>query len=709
MKHRCLLAAWVIWLGMGSLAPAAVTLEDNSVRVDFDANSGALVHLENKSTGWVIERRPDLGVSFRLHAPLPNQRDNFVLGQKQRAVSVQKISDHEIRIEWKNLASEHGGNLPIDFISDVTLQNGALKFVGTLINDSPLMIETIDYPYFGDLSAPARDAEMQFHTAGYGGLTSDEIYPVFENEKGYCSVAFPTKMIDSRKSLFGLIQSTDQGIYLETEDHTQPYMVEYTFEQHPGYVDAIDHLVPKEDAISGMPVHLEFRTCHYIFEHPHSTKNLMPIVVQPYRGDWHAGADIYKQWRATWFKPAHVPAWAQDVNSWLQLQINAPEDNHRVAYRDLLPYGEECAANGVSAIQLVGWNKGGQDGGDPAQNTEPALGTREDLRKAISDIQARGVKMILFAKLNWADLTTDWYKKELYKYQMTDPYGVPYQQHGYSYYTPTQLADINTHRRAVMDMLSPGYRDIAGREFNKVLDLGAAGWLWDEVSGHGQGVLYNFAPGHGYEPPGYIYAGDLPMAQQLRAAADKMNPDYLFAGEAVQDWLMQYYPLSYFRIGGSEQPVQRYIDPQAPLMVAVTGFDDRAMLNMILLDRYIISYEPFNFKGHVTDFPLTLAYGKKIDALRRKYKSYLWDADFRDTLGAKVEADGRHRYSVFQRPDGKRAVVIISTENSKTVTATVQLPHAGVLVSATPEKPDDKPCDGSVTIPPRSAVVVMEQ
>jgi hypothetical protein len=260
-----------------------------------------------------------------------------------------------------------------------------------------------------------------------------------------------------------------------------------------------------------------------------------------------------------------------------------------------------------------------------------------------------------------------------------------------------------------MDMLSPGYRDIAQHEFMKVLDLGAAGWLWDEVSGHGQGVLYNFAPGHGYEPPGYIYAGDLPMAEQLRAAANKANPDYLFAGEAVQDWLMQYYPLSYFRIGGSEQPVQRYIDPQAPLMVAVTGFDDRAMLNMILLDRYIISYEPFNFKGHVTDFPLTLSYGKKIDALRRKYKSYLWDADFRDTLGAKVEADGRHRYSVFQRPDGKRAVVIISTENSKTVTATVQLPHAGTLVSATPEKPDGKPCDDSVTIPPRSAVVVMEQ
>lgn len=33
---------------------------------------------------------------------------------------------------------------------------------------------------------------------------------------------------------------------------------------------------------------------------------------------------------------------------------------------------------------------------------------------------------------------------------------------------------------------------------------------------------------------------------------------------------------------------------------------DREKLNLILLDRYIISYEAYNSKGHVTDFPLTL-------------------------------------------------------------------------------------------------------
>lgn len=38
-------------------------------------------------------------------------------------------------------------------------------------------------------------------------------------------------------------------------------------------------------------------------------------------------------------------------------------------------------------------------------------------------------------------------------------------------------------------------------------------------------------------------------------------------------------------------------------MVSVTGFDDRETLNRILMYRYLISYEPYDFKGHLDDFP----------------------------------------------------------------------------------------------------------
>src|SRR6266568_3330826 len=92
-----------------------VVLQDGDLLVAFDPTSGALTRMERKSTHWTIQRRPALGVSFRLHAPLPEQRTNFVLGTKQRAASVEKISDNQVRLQWKDMVSEHGGVLPITF------------------------------------------------------------------------------------------------------------------------------------------------------------------------------------------------------------------------------------------------------------------------------------------------------------------------------------------------------------------------------------------------------------------------------------------------------------------------------------------------------------------------------------------------------------------------------------------------------------------
>jgi hypothetical protein len=199
----------------------------------------------------------------------------------------------------------------------------------------------------------------------------------------------------------------------------------------------------------------------------------------------------------------------------------------------------------------------------------------------------------------------------------------------------------------------------------------------------------------------------MPLSEQLRAMADKVSPDFIFAGEGPQDWLMQYYPVS--ETGMTAVPFNQYLDTTNSLVLAgVSGFDDREALNLILMDRYVIQYEPYFYKGHITDFPMTLAYGKKIDDLRRRYKEYLWDAQFRDTLGASVTADGTFRYSVFDSPSGKRAVVVVNTDN-KAISAAVNIPNAPNLALATPDDPDAQPTSGAIQIPARCAAVVMEQ
>jgi hypothetical protein len=278
-------------------AAGEIILEDNSLLVAFNSDSGALTRMESKPERWIIERRPELGASFRLFAPLPTRRYNPILGQNQHA-EVRKVSESEVVFQWKNLVSENGGVLAMTLTGHVALTNGALAFAAALENDSPLTVETIDYPYFGDLNPPSRDSSLQAKTLDTGqhdDLQSDELFPHFRNEKGYWGVTYPTKTLEAEQSLFCLIQAPDQGLYVQVAAPVAPYRLQYTFEQHPGVLSTVNSLVPHEDEISGHPVHLEFRLCHFIFAPPHSKTNLVPIVVRYYRGDSRAGVNLFHQ------------------------------------------------------------------------------------------------------------------------------------------------------------------------------------------------------------------------------------------------------------------------------------------------------------------------------------------------------------------------------------------------------------------------------
>ena len=683
IKFKNALKAVLVTLALLSALPVFardITLEDDSWVVAFDSESGALTRLESKSPQWTIEGSPSLGASFWLNAQSADHRDNIVLGRKQRPVEAEQLSSHQLRLQWQNLVTERGDTLPITLTATVSLTNDTLTFDASVTNDSSLMVSTVEFPCVGDLNRPAANAPIWGHHTFYGDLKRDDI-------SSGCTIM-------SKQSLFCLIQSTNQGIYVEMKDPTQQYLLNFVFDRH-GMANS-----------TANPPRLEFQTTHYVYVQPHTTAQLAPVVMRCYSGDWHAGLDCYKEWRSTWYKEPHLPDWARQVHSWTMIRMTTPEQDYGLPYTNFVQYGREWADNGVRAVQVVGWNIGGQDADDPSQDTDPGLGTWQQFHDAIAQVQAMGVKVILFAKLNWADLTTSWYSNELYKYQCTDPNGKRYEQGGYAYVTPTQLAGIGLHHRAVMDFLDPDYQAIANKEFQKILALGSEGWLWDEICHHSD-VLYTWAPGHGYTPPGYIYGGDLPLSEQLRAAADKVSPNFIFAGEGPEDWLMQYYPVS--ETGITSVPFNQYLDTTNSLVLAgVSGFDDRETLNLILMDRCVIQYEPYYYKGHITDFPMTLAYGKKIDDLRRRYKEYLWDGQFRDTIGASVSADGKFRYSVFDAPTGKRAVVVVNTD-SKAITATVNIPNAGSLITATPDNPDPQPASGAIQIPARCATVVMEQ
>ena len=67
-------------------------------------------------------------------------------------------------------------------------------------------------------------------------------------------------------------------------------------------------------------------------------------------------------------------------------------------------------------------------------------------------------------------------------------------------------------------------------------------------------------------------------------------------GEGPYDIQGQYYA-TYTRAAVDHTPLMRYIDSEQPIVCAVTDHFDRNRVNMCLMNRYIVSYEPRNFKG----------------------------------------------------------------------------------------------------------------
>jgi hypothetical protein len=699
---------------------STLTLETPGLRADFDRASGALVGLVSTLSGWPILGRPRLGLSFKLLVPVPGRRNNPVRGERCTPAAVEPV-DGGLDIRWGGVESDHAGRLPIALSARVRPSGRGLAFSMVVENGSAHTIENVTFPYLGDVRRPPGAAWFKTFLWAYAAAQEWPLWPTYQNLRGYFGVDHPTQLSPGLASCgapmapFVLLRGEHEGLYAGVGE-ARDELVAWQTELRPGWGSSIDFRVPPADELSGKPVQTLFGVVHVPFIEPGETRTLTTIVLETFEGDWQRGADIYAGRRRTWMSTPPLPGWLRDPHAWQQVHINSPEDELRVRFADLPRIGEECARSGVKAIQLVGWNAGGQDQGNPAHDPEPRLGTVDELRAAIARIRSLGVKVVLFAKFTWADRATEWFRRDLVRLAVKDPHGDYYLHPGYQYQTATQLLDVNTKRLVPMCFLAEEYLRLCEREFAKMLDLGADGILFDECFHHNPALLC-FDVSHGHRRAALVYANDRELIRRFAALAAARGTEFVFAGESCYDAELERYHLSYHRSENPRHvPLSRYLLPGVPFMTAVTGFDDREMINQCLLYRYVVSYEPFNFKGLLSDMPLTVAYGRAMDGLRSELREYFWDGTFRHEAGARVAVDGRphHPYAVFRAAaTGAVGVVVANYGHDAGVTATV-VTDVDEGWSATTlsrwrlvDDPTWRRFDGSVVVPPRGAAVIV--
>lgn len=640
-----------------------VRLETKNLRLEFDRSNGSLVGIFSKVSNWNVIKRAELGMSWRMMLPMEDKRNNEAWGYEQKQPEC-RFEDDCVTFVWDRIESRAGGILDITVTAECKVEKDQAIFRMHIDNRSPLMVENVYYPYIGDLYRPNNAKRFKFEHGYYCGMKEYEMYPTFPNCHGTHSVDYPTICVEDYVNPpmypVGLLSDDDgNGLYLGVAERRME-VVAWHGEYLPGWSNSNDFRVFEEDKIQDKDTYVRFAVGHLPFVSPGTSFDLLPFAMDAYRGNWSVGYSLYKRWSKDWNKvPETIPDWARNPHSWLQIHINSPEDELRMKFKDLPKVGAECKKYGVKAIQLVGWNEGGQDRGNPSHTPDPRLGTWDELKQAIKEIKDMGIKVILFAKFTWADQSREDFREVYEQHAIKDPYQNYYVFRGYQYMTLSQLTNVSTRRLIPMCFGSEGYLDICKREFQKCIDLGADGILYDECQHHAP-TLCCFDTSHGHRYGESSFQWNEKLIEEFRKMVD--GKEFMIAGEAVYDFQHNYYDLSYVRTWGRDhKPTTRIIRPDCNIMSAVIGFHDRGMINQCLLNKYIISYEPYMFKGMLSDYPDTVAYGAKMDKLRTDLREYFWDGTFAEKQGGVVSLENGEKldsYAVYHGSNGKMGMII---------------------------------------------------
>ena len=695
-------------------------LENSRIQLEFDEATGAIVGFLNKTTHWQLIRQKKLAEGIRLLVPINlQQRNNRVLSQNQTLSSFDKTDDTHATLVWEKVKGEISGELDIKVTLEVALNEEQATFRMTIENHSPYVVEEAWCPVLGGLWKPEGEGHLHGRTVYFQGSITDTNFECFpEWDCGYWGTDHPTSIrtypdIHATVPCY-IVENGKQGIYFG-HHHDDMSACNFIQELLPGYKESMTKTLPDTDEISGAPVGFKCSMARLPFVVPGETQTLAPAVVALYEGSWEHGLDYYKNWRATWHKPQEKPSWEADIDSWLTIHVGDPEGSVRYRFTELPAIAKKAKEDGVKALQIIGWARGGQDGDEPYQDVNPLLGTREEFKAAIKEIEDMGIKIMLMCKFKWCDATTKEFKEELEPHIIRDMFGHPAYFNGYGYQNITELlnggsASGGSRRHGYgMCQADKAYQEIAAREFQKIVDLGSSGILYDELC---MEYLFCYDTRHGHRWGECMLNGHVEVAKRFKEIAKASGRAFMFAAEGPNDRQAEIYTTNYLRSWDTRaNAAYRYAMPDVRPATCLTGFDDREMVNQCITFGYVINYEPYNFKGTTADIPMTVAYGKKANELRMLLRDYLWDGEFCYRLGATVEqgkGDGNFIYAVHKNAEGKSAVVV-SNQSKEAAEVKVTLENGNTEFRAYTIEGKPETVRKKVAVPARSMVILVEK
>ena len=584
-----------------------IYLENAYYAIEIETMHGTLQRLTDKVGGYELITEPRLADNFRLLLPLPAVECNYILGQEQSLSSYETMAD-SVKLVWQGPLRNARGAFDLDVSLWVELIDESIQFRCEVRNGTEYQIAEIWYAIIGGMTGVG-DGDRQKDTWALlpsgNNVWHQQLFTDFGNTRGQTlgvtgaehSFCYPGVMCMPWVSLYN--PTANRAIYVAALEEV-PRVKMIHFYLDPGSAEGRPGgNWPRPNEVDGFPRGVTMNWTHVPYTKPGETFTGAPVTLQCHDGGWQESAALYREWFTTRYPVVKPGAgWMRTETVGHHLMFMLPEDNIDLQFKDIPAWVKSTKEHGVNHVMLAGWQIGGHDRGYPYYTPDPRLGTYDELEAGIKAAHEIGVKVSFFVNCQPIDMTTEWYKNELYKYRILDLYGEQFFIINYwgmgtlgarsRFFTARPFSEMNPAH--------PEVRELLIRQFTKLVEIGADGLHLDKFFQ----TPMDFNPRLTWTSPDRAHhEGILIFVEEMLAACRAINPDFSFSYEGGWDRLFPYTDVSWW---GPADDALKAVFPQRALTSGVEQPYDYFKVNAAVLGGCNFLIGPGNYT-QTLDYP----------------------------------------------------------------------------------------------------------